>query len=383
MITRRMVFGLCVLLIIVLQEDSIAAPGGKMNPERILPDNIWSTGNLIAWEAAPCDVAKRSSEQRAQMLERLGFKNYAYIASTVPWNLKVDTTVSQFDADSEIEAMQRHGIAILAWYLWINNDDPANDPLVKSTFALFRHHHIHPDLWIAHSFAYYPQNTKQWLRLLPEKYAKLAWPNVSGCQDGFPSLKASDAHAATEAYTRAITQIEAANYPKTVQARRDKIDSEAQRIGKLVKLASAYGCRVDIYNHHGWFGMVETELAILSRLEQIGITGVGIVYNFAHARDALHDDASHFAALWKSMQAHVVAINVTGLAGADEVVLPSKGDRELNMMRIIQHSGWKGPVGVIGALGAADTEENLIDNVAGIRSIAAQLAYAEPGNPPP
>jgi len=375
---RQVHTSLHALLAIALQLLPSLAFGESVSPhDEQHSSGIWSRDNLIAWEIAPCDVRQRSPEQRAQMLEEMGFKYYAYIASTVPWNSKTDVNVSQHDADGEVEAMQRHGIRIAAWYLWINNDHPADDASVRSVLELFKRHNIHPDIWVAHSFAYYPRSAKEWARLMPEKYARLAWPNVSGCLDGFPKLQRDDALEATRAYTKAMTQLEAANYPTTPQATREKILREARRIAGLARLAAEYGCRVEIYNHHGWFGVVENELAIVNRLEQMGIRNVGIVYNFAHSRDSLHDDANDFPHLWQTMKSHVVAINVAGLSGVDDVVLPARGNRELAMMRTIQASGWQGPVGVIGALGPGDAEENLKDNLAGIRSIAQTLAHTD------
>jgi hypothetical protein len=41
-------------------------------PSPIPRESIWALGNLFAWEAAPCDLKKRTSEERAQMLERSG-----------------------------------------------------------------------------------------------------------------------------------------------------------------------------------------------------------------------------------------------------------------------------------------------------------------------
>jgi len=32
------------------------------------------------------------------------------------------------------------------------------------------------------------------------------------------------------------------------------------------------------------------QVAIIERLKTLGVTDVGIVYNFSHARDELHDD---------------------------------------------------------------------------------------------
>jgi hypothetical protein len=378
MAAKRRIFScLCVLLVFALHANlNTAFADNASNADSQPSASIWSPNNLIAWEIAPCDVAKRSSEQRAQMLARLGFRYYAYIASTVPWNLKNDINVSQHDVDGEIQAMQRHGIRVLAWYLWINNDDPAEDPSVKSTLAVFRRYHIHPDIWIAQSFAYYPKSVNEWARLMPRQYAKWAWPNVSGCLDGFSALGESDSRAATSAYGRAITQLELGNFPKTRRAARERIEAEALRIGKLAKIAAAYGCRVDIYNHHGWFGVVDNELAIVRQLKRMGVMDVGLVYNFAHSRDALHDDAKDFPRLWARMRSHVVAINVAGLSGFDDVVIPSKGDRELAMMRVIKASGWKGPVGVIGALGPGDAEINLEENVAGLKLMASELTRA-------
>jgi hypothetical protein len=75
--------------------------------------NLWAHHNLVAWCIVPFDTEKRGPEQRAQMLEKLGFKNFAY-----DWQR---TDVPTLDA--EIEALRRHGINLLAWWFPFNAEE--------------------------------------------------------------------------------------------------------------------------------------------------------------------------------------------------------------------------------------------------------------------
>jgi len=180
-----------------------------------------------------------------------------------------------------------------------------------------------------------------------------------------------------------MVQLEEDNFPKTPRDEQEKIEREARRIKKLADFAARYHCKVAIYNHRGWFGMVDSELAIIHRLEQIGVKNVGMVYNFSHSRDSLHDDAKNFAPLWQKMRPYVLAVNVVGLSEIHDVVLPSAGDYEISMMRTIQNSGWRGPIGVIGGLGPGDAEQNLRDNLVGINWLAAEISRPGSGGPRP
>ena len=56
--------------------------------------------NLVAWCIVPFDSKKRAPEERAAMLERLGFRHFAY-----DWRAE---HIPTFDA--EIDALKRHGI---------------------------------------------------------------------------------------------------------------------------------------------------------------------------------------------------------------------------------------------------------------------------------
>ena len=333
---------------------------------------IWDRNNLVAWEAAPYDEKKRSSEERALMLKRLGFQHYAYLSSTEPWDSKNDVNISQHDIDTEIEAMQKYGINIPAWYFWLNTDDPAENAKVKKTLESFRRHNICPQIWVPHSYAHYPRTVEAWtkLQLLPKG---IAWPGPEEWK------KASEAEK--QVVNRAYDQFVAG--PKTPEAQKQRVNREAKRIAALVKLAAPYGCKVNLYNHRGWYGMVENQLAILERLKEMGITDVGIVYNFSHSRDRLHDDSKNFPQLWGKMKSHVIAVNIFGLGENGDLVYPSQGNRELDMMRIIEESGWRGFVGVLPLFERGDTEESLRKVLVGIDWLAAELKEAGSGGPRP
>ena len=222
--------------------------------------------------------------------------------------------------DAEIDALTRHHINLLAW--WFPFD--ATDPLAKSTLETFKRHGVHPQLWVMQSSAKSP----------------------------------------------------------TTLTDAQQVSQNVERIAALHKLAAPYGCRIGLYNHNGWFGVLDHQLAILDRLRDLGVTDVGIVYNFSHARDAHHDDTIDFPALWAKIKPHVIAVNVTGLRMEGQIIYPSQGDRELEMMRTIQDSGWKGPVGVIAEKGG-DAEVTLGNYLKGIDWLAAEIQKPGSGGPRP
>ena len=96
-------------------------------------DDLFDRENLVAWCIVPFDAKKRGPEERAQMLERLGFKRFAYDyrAEHIP----------TFDA--EIDALKRHGIELTAWWFPTVLNDEA-----QMTLDLFKRHNVHPQLWV-------------------------------------------------------------------------------------------------------------------------------------------------------------------------------------------------------------------------------------------
>lgn len=102
---------------------------GGMPPLAGAEPGLFAQANLAAWCIVPFDPKRRGPEERAQMLERLGIRQFAY-----DWR---DEHIPTFDA--EIEAMQHHGIAITAWW-YSHHSQPVLDALKR--------HGIHPQLWV-------------------------------------------------------------------------------------------------------------------------------------------------------------------------------------------------------------------------------------------
>jgi len=267
---------------------------------------LFDRQNLTAWCVVPFDAKKRGPEQRAEMLQRLGFKRFAY-----DWRQE---NVPTFDA--EVEALNQHGISLVAW--WFPTE--AADPNARIILEVIKRHGIHPQLWVMGS--------------------------------GAPT--------------------------KTEAEQRQRVEQEAERVRNLVELAAPCGCQVELYNHNGWFGQTDNELAVIERLKQQGVSNVGMVYNFSHG----HGDVADFPALWKRMRQHVVAVNVTGMVKDERLIPPSQGDHELEMLRTIQQSGWRGPLGLIAEQGG-DAEVTLGRNLRGLDWLKKELALPGSGGERP
>ena len=322
-------------------------------------DSLWAHDNVHAWCVVPFDALKRGPEERAQMLDKLGIKSFAY-----DWR---DENVPTFD--TEIETLKKHGIRLLAW--WFPFD--AEDTMAKTTLELFKRHHAHPQLWVAQSGANMPKSREEWAKFLPEGFP------VPMTDEDWQKL--SDANKAE--FQRVATELDLNNsFPKTPEEQNQRVEREAARIQALVKLAAPYGTPVELYSHNGWYGREENQLAIVEHLAQLGIKDVGMVYNFSHARDDQHDDSKAFPALWAKIQAHVIAVNVTGMHWEGKEVYPSQGDSELDMMRTIEGSGWHGPIGLIAEKGG-DAEMTLRNYLIGLDWLAAELKQPGSGGPRP
>lgn len=94
---------------------------------------LWARENLVAWCIVPYDAKKRSPEARADLLQQLGFRSFAY-----DWRAE---HVPTFEA--EIAAMQRRGITITAWWFPTKFDDHA-----RHILDVIARHKIHPELWV-------------------------------------------------------------------------------------------------------------------------------------------------------------------------------------------------------------------------------------------
>ncbi len=86
--------------------------GGQARPQ--VQGRPLAMDDLVAWCIVPFDSRKRSPEDRIAMLERLGFKRYAYDwrAEHLP------------DTARELRLARDHGIRVEAVWVWIEKDRP-------------------------------------------------------------------------------------------------------------------------------------------------------------------------------------------------------------------------------------------------------------------
>ena len=163
------------------------------------------------------------------------------------------------------------------------------------------------------------------------------------------------------------------------EEQRRKVEAHARALRPIAEAAAKLGCSVALYNHGGWFGEPENQLAILDALR---LPNVGIVYNLHHG----HDHLDRFPALLRKMKPHLLALNLNGMVkGGDrsgKKILPlGQGDEDLRLLRAIVASGWRGPIGVLGHT-QDDAEARLQDNLDGLAWLVPQL-LGKPAGPKP
>ena len=88
---------------------------------------IYETKNLVAWCIVPFDNQKRTPEQRAAMVAKMGLTKVAY-----DWRAE---HVAEFE--QEILAYKKHGIEFFAF--WSQHSE---------AFRLFEKYQLHPQIWV-------------------------------------------------------------------------------------------------------------------------------------------------------------------------------------------------------------------------------------------
>jgi sugar phosphate isomerase/epimerase len=158
------------------------------------------------------------------------------------------------------------------------------------------------------------------------------------------------------------------NFDKLTQTEKVKVASES--VGYVAKKLDEIGCSLGLYNHGGWFGEPENQLAIIEHLK---MKNIGIVYNFSHAETQIH----RFPEFYPKILPYLYAINVTGLQGGypAKVVPIGEGNIEKEMIQIIQASSYQGPIGIINEDFAEDAKDGLQMNMDGLKTILESLGY--------
>ena len=151
------------------------------------------------------------------------------------------------------------------------------------------------------------------------------------------------------------------------------VEGEAARLRPICQAAAAQGLKVALYNHGGWFGEPENQIAIIERLKKDGITNCGISYNQHHG----HGHVDRFPALLEKMKPYLLALNLNGMIrdgdAKGQLVVPlAQGELDLSLLKIIKDSGWRGPVGILNHTDE-DAEARLLDNLDGLAWLRKEL----------
>jgi hypothetical protein len=263
---------------------------------------VFAKNNLIAWCIVPFDVKNRSSEERAQMLMKLGITKLAY-----DWRPEHVPTF-----DTELQTMKKYHIKMQAFWLYAGAD-PEGQGDTKLVIDALARNHVKTDIW-----------------LMVDNI------NMEGMTE------------------------------------QQKVEAHAKPIKYIAEQAAKIGCRVGLYNHNGWYGEPENQLAIIDYLK---MPNIGMVYNFHHAEN--HVD--RFPQFYPKILPHLIAITLSGLKGHNPatVVPVGEGDEEYGMMRIINESSYKGPIAIINEDTRPDAEDGLKLNMDGVEKVIKKLGYTD------
>ncbi|GMW03787.1 MAG: hypothetical protein AMXMBFR84_49210 [Candidatus Hydrogenedentota bacterium] len=164
------------------------------------------------------------------------------------------------------------------------------------------------------------------------------------------------------------------------EEQRQRVAEHVELIRPIVEAAAAQGCKVGLYNHGGWFGEPENQIAIIKAL---GNENVGIVYNQHHG----HAHVDRFESLMQIMLPYLYCVNLNGMEPkGDEIgkkIWPiGSGSLDARLLRVIRNSGYKGPIGILNHT-ELDAEKVLLDNLDGLEWMLPQLDGVAPSSPRP
>jgi hypothetical protein len=144
-----------------------------------------------------------------------------------------------------------------------------------------------------------------------------------------------------------------------------RIEAAAKAIEGLARRAADIGCRLALYNHGGWFGEPENQMAII---EELGRDDVGISYNLHHA----HEHLDRLDPLLTLVQPHLYCLTLNGMNRQGPKILPlGQGEDDSGLLDSIVASGYDGPIAVLDHRPELDAEESLRQNLDGLQTLLA------------
>ena len=131
------------------------------------------------------------------------------------------------------------------------------------------------------------------------------------------------------------------------------------------------GCRIALYNHHGWFGNPINQLNILKELNHDSIT---MVFNFHHSHEYVDD----YREMIKKMKPHLSYVNLNGVRKEGPQIMDiGKGNHEYEMIKALKAEGYNGPWGILGHIKTEDVKEVLLRNIDGLKALNDQYKKNE------
>ena len=147
----------------------------------------------------------------------------------------------------------------------------------------------------------------------------------------------------------------------------ERLSMAVEVVKEILEECEELGCTLALYNHGGWFGEPDNLIKIIDAL---GSERIRIVYNFHHA----HHQLDHFQENLEKMLPYLSTININGMrVEGPKIITLGEGDRELELLRIIEHSGFSGTIGIIGHTEGEDIRVVLERNLDGLAELRKQL----------
>ena len=206
--------------------------------------------------------------------------------------------------DKEVDALKKYGIKLQAFWL-TSGPDPASENGVRAVLDLLKRRNVKTEIW----YMYRPPA-------------------------GFDALPQDE-----------------------------KVAQVTKAVKYLAVETQKLQCKVGIYNHGGWYGEPENELAIL---KAVGMPNVGLVYNFSHG----HGQIDRFPAFFPKILPYLLAVNINGMKKEGPgIITVGEGISELDMLKLVRSSGYKGPIGILNESTERDAEVGLAGNMAGLQKL--------------
>lgn len=160
----------------------------------------------------------------------------------------------------------------------------------------------------------------------------------------------------------------------------DKIRKAVEILMPLISAADNAGCTLCLYNHGGWIGDPNILIQLLHRIDATPNNNTkitpspGLVFNLHHG----HAYLESFPDVLKKLKPHLKCVTLNGMVPKGDQqgkkILPiGAGTEDLKLLKIIQESGYTGPIAILGHVHEVDVEDRLKDNLDGLNWLKAQL----------